>query len=277
MTNWWDDVDFDRPEVVARYDELPLWSAPFGQLILDRVPLRPGQTVVDVGCGTGFLAVELAQRCGTSSRVIAVDPWRAALDVLREKCRYLGLANIEVQERDAVALDCASGSVDVVVANLGINNFADPDRVLRECRRVLAPSGSLLMTTNLVGHMAEFYDVFRDTLDALGRTDLVPALESEVAHRATLESVATRLAAAGFAVTETITDSFRMRFATGTALLHHYFVRVGFLPGWRSVVDPPSVDTVFTELEARLNRYATEHGCLELTVPMACVVAGPLA
>lgn len=32
MTNWWDDVDFDRPEVVARYDELPLWSAPFGQL-----------------------------------------------------------------------------------------------------------------------------------------------------------------------------------------------------------------------------------------------------
>jgi len=67
------------------YDELPLWSAPFGLMILDRVPLKAGHTYLDVGAGTGFLTVELAQRSGPDARVIAVDPWSAAVKRLRRK------------------------------------------------------------------------------------------------------------------------------------------------------------------------------------------------
>lgn len=268
-----DEIDFARPEVAAHYDELPLWSAPFGQLILVRVPLRAGQTVLDVGAGTGFLTVELAQRCGATSTVIAVDPWRAAMDILREKCRYLGLTNVECSEGDAAALDRADDSVDVVVSNLGINNFDDPSSVLAECRRVLRSDGMLLMTSNLVGHMGEFYDVYRDTLVALGRSDRLPALDAEITHRATIESTTTQLQRVGFDVTDTTTDTLRMRYADGTSLLQHYFIRLGFLPGWKRVVDRPDVPIVFAELERRLNERARMHGSLDLTVPMACFTA----
>jgi arsenite methyltransferase len=268
-----DEIDFARPEVAAHYDELPLWSAPFGQLILDRVPLHAGQTVLDVGAGTGFLTVELAQRCGATSTVIAVDPWHAAMEVLREKCRYLGLTNVELSERDAAALDRADSSVDVVVSNLGINNFADPSRVLVECRRVLRPAGTLLMTSNLVGHMGEFYDTYRETLVALGRTDRLPALEEEITHRATVESSIILLQRAGFEVIDTTTGSFRMRYADGTSLLQHYFIRLGFVTGWKGVVDPSDVPIVFAELERRLNERARVHGSLDLTVPTACFTA----
>ena len=72
-------VDSTHPEFGELYDELPLWSAPFGLLLLDRVPLRPGLTVLDVGAGTGFLTLELAQRCGLQTTVIAVDPWAAGM------------------------------------------------------------------------------------------------------------------------------------------------------------------------------------------------------
>jgi len=268
-----DEIDFARPEVAAHYDELPLWSAPFGQLILERVPLQTGQTVLDVGAGTGFLTVELAQRCDATSTVIAVDPWGAAMDVLREKCGYLGLTNVEFDERDASALVRADGSVDVVVSNLGINNFDDPSRVLAECRRLLRPGGTLLMTSNLVGHMSEFYDTYRDTLVVLGRTDRLPALEEEITHRATVESITTHLKRTGFEVTDTTTDSFRMRYADGTSLLRHYFIRLGFLTGWKGVVDRLDVPIVFAELERRLNKRAQVYGSLDLTVPIACFTA----
>ncbi len=268
-----DEIDFDRPEVAAHYDELPLWSAPFGQMILERVPLQLGQTMLDIGAGTGFLTVELAQRSGAASRVVAVEPWHAAMDILREKCRYLGLTNVEFSERDAADLDRANDSVDVVVSNLGINNFDDPASVLAECHRVLRPGGTLLMTSNLVGHMVEFYDTYRDTLVALGHTDRLRSLDNEINHRATTASTVASLQRAGFEVTDTTTDSFTMRYVDGTSLLRHYFVGLGFSGGWRSVVDPPDVPTVFAELEQRLNDRAQAQGSLDLTIPMVCCTA----
>jgi precorrin-6B methylase 2 len=181
-------LDLAQPEFADYYDELPLWSAPFGLMLLERVPLAPGLTIVDVGAGTGFLAIELAQRCGPTATVYAVDPWTVAAARLRRKLAYLGLGNVRVLEQDAAALDLAPGSVDVVVSNLGVNNFENAGAVLAACRRSLKPSGRLLLTTNLVGHMQEFYDAYRATLMDLGLADRVPALDAHVAHRATVVS-----------------------------------------------------------------------------------------
>lgn len=268
-------LPFDDPGVVANYDELPLWSAPFGQLILDRVPLRAGLDIVDVGCGTGFLTLELAQRCGPGSTVTAVDPWPGAIAVLRRKIRHLGLGNVVVQQSGAEHLEKATGSVDVVVSNLGVNNFDRAEEVARECRRVLRETGVMILSSNLVGHMAEFYDAFRETVIALDRHDLLPALDAHVGHRATVESLTSLLERAGFAVADVHTSAFTMRYGGGQALLDHYFVRLGFLPGWRDVVDPGSVDVVFRALRDRLDGIARERGDLTLTVPMACVQARP--
>lgn len=78
-------IDSSTDGFCQLYDELPLWSAPFGLLLLEHVPLRAASRILDVGAGTGFLSVELAQRCGASSQVVAVDPWGAALRRLQEK------------------------------------------------------------------------------------------------------------------------------------------------------------------------------------------------
>jgi SAM-dependent methyltransferase len=243
-------VEINRA-VADHYDELPLWSAPFGQLILDRVPLRRGQTIVDIGAGTGFLTVELAQR--SAARVIAVDPWADAMDVLRRKVAYLGLTEVELVVSDAATLKLPDESVDVVVSNLGINNFSNAAAVLAECHRVLRPGGRLLISTNLVGHMQEFYDVLRETL-ADHR-----ALDEHLAHRATVDGTLDLLTSAGFQASVTQTE-FTWRFADGTALLNHYFIRLGFLDAWREVTED------LTAVEHELNR----RGEVQLTIPAAC-------
>ena len=66
---------------------------------------------------------------------------------------------------DYLALE--EGFFDLIVSNLGVNNFPRPDAVLAKCRRVLASGGALALTTNFEGHMREFYDVFDSTLSEM--------------------------------------------------------------------------------------------------------------
>lgn len=258
-------IDSSPPDFGDFFDELPLWSAPFGLLLLERVPMRRDQAILDVGAGTGFLTVELAQRCRGSS-VVAVDPWEAAVRRLRRKLEFLGLENVRVLQCDGAAMDVPEASIDLVVSNLGINNFENADAVLEACHRAARPGAGLFLTTNLVGTMAEFYDVFRETLVEMGQSDRLEALERQVRHRATVESATEQLERAGFGVREVTTRTFPMRFAGGSSLLRHWFIRLGFLPGWRSVVEDAAV---FERLEENLDR----RGELSLTVPMACLEA----
>lgn len=268
-----DEIDYNEPTFGDLWDELPLWSAPFGLLLLERVPMRRGMTILDLGSGTGFLTFELIQRCGTGTRVIAVDPWAAGANRVRRKVAHLGVDGVILLERDAASLALGAESVDLIVSNLGVNNFDNAPSVMAECARVAKPGAEMFITSNLVGTMAEFYDVFRTTLRELGQADALRDLDLHIAHRATMESIVTMLRDAGFHSTEQTTDSFRLRFADGSAMLRHHFMRLGFLPAWKAVVPAGEQRAVFDALERALNSHAERNGELSLTIPMGCVAA----
>lgn len=249
--------DFDSPSFIDAFDELPLWSAAFGQLLLEHVPLREGTVALDVGCGTGFPLLELAQRLGPGSVVHGLDPWHAALRRAERKRRQAQVANAALRLGDAAAMPFRSDSFDLVVSNLGVNNFSDARAALRECRRVLRPAGVLALTTNLVGHMHELYDVFAEVVEDRAK------LDAHIHHRATIESLHTLLGDAGFTITHVIEDAFVMRYANAAALFRHDFIRFGFLPAWEEVVARDK----FAEVERRLN------GPLTLTIPRAYIEA----
>jgi ubiquinone/menaquinone biosynthesis C-methylase UbiE len=266
-------VDHEAPGFGDFYDELPLWSASFGLMLLEQVELRPGMTILDVGAGTGFLAIELAQRCGAAAQVIAVDPWEAAIERLIRKLAQLGIDNVRPCVHDVAAIDLPDASVDLIVSNLGINNFDNPEAALRACFRVAKLGASLFLTTNLVGHMAEFYDVYRSVLSELGFTDRLATLDAHINHRATVNSVREQLEHAGFEFVAAATRTFRERFVDGSSLLRHHFIRLGFVPGWISVAPAEAIEPTFAAVERRLNSLAAARGKLSLTIPAACIQA----
>jgi len=243
--NYLEEIDYKSPGFGELYDELPLWSAPFGLMLLEHVILKPGMTILDIGAGTGCMTIELAQRCGSDAIVIAVDPWEAAMKRLNRKLEYLGLKNVRCLVQDVCKIDLPDESVDLIVSNLGINNFDDPDAAMRSCFRVAKAGASLLLTTNLVGHMSEFYDAFRSVLVELGFTDRLAVLDDHVNHRASVDSVRALLGRNGFDIVEVVTGSFRERFVDGSSLLRHYFMRLGFVPGWKAVAPEGAVEKTF--------------------------------
>ena len=195
------------------------------------------------------------------------------MERLSRKVKFLGIKNVRTIVADAATIDLPDESIDLIVSNLGINNFDNPEATLQTCFRVAKPGATVLLTTNLVGHMSEFYEVYRSVLMKLGCSDRLGLLDAHINHRATVNSVKRLLKRAGFEFVEAKTWSFQERFADGSALLRHHFIRLGFVPGWKSAAPPEAVQETFATLERRLNTIAAERGELSLSVPAACIRA----
>jgi SAM-dependent methyltransferase len=129
-------LDFTNPELVAAYDQVFLWSARFGELLFKHLELRRNLRVLDLACGTGFPLLELAHMLGRSCELVGVDMWKEALERARLKLKVYDLPNVQLVEADGAALPFPDASFDLIVSNLGINNFAHPQAALAECFRV---------------------------------------------------------------------------------------------------------------------------------------------
>ena len=105
---------------------------------------RPGQTVVDVGCGTGLLTLTIADRV---ARVWAVDSSPAMIEYLRVKAGSAELHNVEPVTASAVSLPLVDEVADLVVSNYCLHELPHPakERALAEAMRVLKPGGRLVI------------------------------------------------------------------------------------------------------------------------------------
>lgn len=265
--------DWDDPVNASVHDELPLWSAPFGQILLEKIPLKPGAVALDIAFGTGFPLLELAQRLGPSADVYGIDPWKAAFQRVQLKIEKFNIRNVTLVEGDASDMAFADNMFDLVVSNTGINNFEDPGAVLQECFRVMKPGAVIALSTNPAGHMEEFYRVLRETMEQLELLDRFrDKLEAHIAHRHTTEAIADMLKDAGFVLNEVGGGKdYVIRCADGTAFLNHSFIRAGFMDGWKGIFPKALLADVFTALEANLNQHAAVYGEWRVTVPVAYI------
>jgi len=264
-------VDIDDPHVTSSLDELHFWSSPFGRLLFDNLELVGGIDVLDLGCGTGFPLFELAHVHGTSCRFTGVDIWKSAMRRAARKLSVYQLENVHLVLGDGELLPFKNGAFDLIVSNLGLNNFADPRAAVGECARVARPGARIVLTTNVEGHMREFYEVYRRTLHELGKADHIERLNAQEAHRANHHVIGGWLQEAGFPVSRVVEESFHMRYLDGAAFLRHFLTVVGFLDGWRGVLEGDDEVAVFSALEENLNALARREGELRLTVPMLYV------
>lgn len=115
---------------------------PFGEWIVSHYALRPGEQVLELGCGTGSMwkGVTLPEGC----RVTLTDLSEGMLDTARKNTAHLQADYVQC---DAMYLPWADASFDVVIANMMLYHVPDIGRALGEIRRVLKPEGRFFAAT----------------------------------------------------------------------------------------------------------------------------------
>lgn len=265
-------IDLNDETTASCCDDTPLWSAPFGRRLLELVDYRKGITALDIGSGTGFPMLELAMRLGPSCTVYGVDPWSAAANRARLKAAHCGITNISLVEGAAENLPLGDASVDLIVSNNGLNNVPDLPAVLRECARVARPGCQFVMTMNLDGTMVEFYDVYRESLRAHGMAEYLPAIDAHIrAKRPPIALIERLFGENRFARKRSIAEGFDYRFADGTAMLNHFFIRLAFLDGWKSCIPAGERQRIFADIESRINAKSADGKGFALTVPFVAM------
>jgi demethylmenaquinone methyltransferase/2-methoxy-6-polyprenyl-1,4-benzoquinol methylase len=119
--------------------------------LLAGADIAKGQTVLEVGCGTGFFSLSAARLIGDTGHLICLDPVASYVHRVKEKMMDAGLNNVEVLRRDALETGLDSESVDTALL-YGVLPFPTLplDRLLPEMHRVLKPEGLLAVWLFLV-------------------------------------------------------------------------------------------------------------------------------
>ena len=149
--------------------------------------LKPGETVLDLGCGAGFDCFLAAEKVGPAGKVIGVDMTPEMFAKARRNAATIAAANVEFRLGEIEHLPAADNSVDVIISNCVINLAPDKQQVFEDACRVLKPGGRL-MIADIVA-TAELPDEIRQDMA------LVAAC---VGGAATIAKTRSMLAAAGF-------------------------------------------------------------------------------
>jgi ubiquinone/menaquinone biosynthesis C-methylase UbiE len=260
--------DLNDESIISVIDELPLWAAPFGLKLLDKINYRKNITALDIGSGLGFPLLEIAMRLGNTCKIYGLDPWGAAIERIKTKVGIYGICNVEVLNGVAEKIPLPDKSVNLIFSNTGLNNVEDLSISLKECARVATSGAQLVFTYNTEKTMLEFYAVLEKILKRRNMYNEIDQMKEHIdKKRKPLEYYLALLKQNEFQVKETVNDEFSYRFVDAQSMFNHFLIKLAFLGSWMVFLPKKKQNEIMVEAEGHLNSKAQTDGFISLTVP----------
>jgi SAM-dependent methyltransferase len=220
---------------------LPVFGRRFGQLALRAIDPRPAASILEIGCATGDLTLELGRRFDDESRVTALESSAPMIAQVEAKLAADRAAAAKISLR-ATPTPLVPTLVlgddheyDVCVSNLAVADAPDPRRTVAELGRMLRPGGQLVVTMPLRGTWAEFLDIYRDVLRENRRADSLAALEDYVAALPEGDTGARWMEEAGLVDVEVTVDRWELLFRSAREFFYAPVIDLGPLSRWKQI------------------------------------------
>lgn len=231
---------------------VPALFGEWASKVADAAEIRPGRRVLDVACGTGILAREVASRAGSVGAVVGLDPNPGMLEVAKRIT-----PGLEWRQGVAESLPFPDKSFDAVVSQFGLMFFSDRRQAVREMLRVLASGGRLAVAVwdlldNIPAYAAEVA-----LLDRLAGRRAGDALRAPfvLGERRELDAL---FRDAGVAAVEVTTQQGAARFPSVRVMVEADLR--GWLPVMGVVLPEEQVTRILDQAEHALRPYVAADG-----------------
>jgi SAM-dependent methyltransferase len=128
-----------------QYERMDRVVAALTRELLDLAAPRPGERVLDIGCGAGTTVLELAMRVGSGGHALGADVSEPSLARARHRIAATGLRNAEAIVADVSVHPFAPSSYDLAFSRFGVMFFSDPRAAFANVRRAMKPGGRLAL------------------------------------------------------------------------------------------------------------------------------------
>ena len=137
------------PYSLARLLDTPIRRL-YMAAIVERIGIRPGERVLELGPGPGLFTVQAAQRAGPEGTLYAVDIQSEMIAAVEERVRAAEITNVETYVASAYEIPLADATIDRVFLIAVLPEIPDRRRALAEIRRVLVPGGVLSLSEEII-------------------------------------------------------------------------------------------------------------------------------
>jgi ubiquinone/menaquinone biosynthesis C-methylase UbiE len=242
------------------YDEevLPIWSMRFGRMLLRKIEIPPAKSMIlDVGCGTGYPALEILRKLDDQSRIIAIDCASEMLNIARKKAGDLSGKRIFFRtETVSSKLSFATDVYDLVVANDAVWELDDPRASITDFARVCKPGGHVLVTMPLSGSWSEFYDIYREVLVKHDHHEILRKLDEELQRSPDPEQARQWLEEAGLVDISVETEEFDLLFRSAREFFFAPVIEYGPLPQWKEIAGKgETMQEIFWHIKEAIDAY----------------------
>ncbi|MCG2736236.1 MAG: methyltransferase domain-containing protein [Candidatus Methanoperedenaceae archaeon] len=195
-------VKSDNQLLAERYDRVSEGQFKNGLILIEKLGVKKGHNVLDIGCGTGRLTLHVANLIGPGGRMVGIDPSVQRIEVAHRKIRDAPVKNVIFEVGNSNDLDhFENDSFDIVYLNIVLHWIQEKEDAFAQIYRVLKPGGGLGITTGNKDKPYTVKSIMEEVLRLPRYAGAVDA-DKEASKPVNISELETLLQDAGFRISE---------------------------------------------------------------------------
>jgi ubiquinone/menaquinone biosynthesis C-methylase UbiE len=228
----------DAKELAYLYDLYiaPVWREAFDQMVDDEIELPKEGRFLDVGCGAGGYAIDLAIRGGANTEVVGIDPSPERLALARGKAEVKKLDRVEFRQGEMRSLELPDDEFDLVIGDASMSAPSEIGPALAELKRVAAKGATVVLKLTTRGSFDEFFSIYWESLYNLGLLDYSTQLEGLITERLTVSDAEEIANDVGLKDVRAVTGKERFDYKDGKEFFESPLIENFFLSDWMAIL-----------------------------------------